>query len=103
MGDAKAGPVRLSCNPQFRVEFHGATVTVDVGLLLLPRELDERLTLGEMINRHLTDPPTGRNYQRPLPGLFQSGPGSAGNNRRPKGPIIPKMTSYKSHAGRLRP
>lgn len=26
MGDAKAGPVRLSYNPQLRVELHGATV-----------------------------------------------------------------------------
>jgi hypothetical protein len=31
MGDAKAGPVRLSFNPQLRVEFHGATVTSDAG------------------------------------------------------------------------
>jgi hypothetical protein len=42
MGDAISGPVRLSFNPQLRVEFRGATVTSDAGLLL-PRELDERL------------------------------------------------------------
>jgi hypothetical protein len=41
MGDATSGPV-LSFNPQLRVEFRGATVTSDAGLLL-PRELDERL------------------------------------------------------------
>ena len=41
MGDAKAGPGRLSFKPQLRVEFHGATATSDAGLLL-PRELDER-------------------------------------------------------------
>ena len=35
MGDATAGPVRLSFNPQLRVEFHGATVTSDAGLLAL--------------------------------------------------------------------
>src|SRR5882724_8332133 len=34
MGDAKAGPVRLSFNPQLPVEFHGATVTSDAGQLL---------------------------------------------------------------------
>jgi hypothetical protein len=45
MGDAKAGPVRLSLNPQLRVGFHGATATSDVGPLL-PRELDERLGLS---------------------------------------------------------
>ena len=34
MGDAEAGPVRLSFNPQLRVEFRGATVTSDAELLL---------------------------------------------------------------------
>lgn len=70
MGDAKAGPVRLSYNPQLRVELHGATVTSDAGLLL-PRELDERLGLSTLIERHLTDPRTGRNSQFPLPDLFR--------------------------------
>jgi hypothetical protein len=58
MGDAKSNPVGLSFNPQLRVEFRGATVTSDAGLLL-PRELDERLGLGALIERHLTDPRTG--------------------------------------------
>ena len=70
MGDAKAGPVRLSFNPQLRVEFHGATVTSDAGLLL-PRELDERLGLSTLIERHLADPRTGHNSQFPLPDLFR--------------------------------
>lgn len=70
MGDAKAGPVRLSFNPQLRIEFHGATVTSDAGLLL-PRELDERLGLSALIARHLADPRTGHNYQFPLPDLFR--------------------------------
>ncbi len=70
MGDAKSGPVRLSFNPQLRVEFRGATVTSDAGLLL-PRELDERLGLSALIEQHLTDPRTGRNLQFPLPDLFR--------------------------------
>jgi len=70
MGDAQAGPVRLSFNPQLRVEFHGATVTSDAGLLL-PRELEERIGLSALIERHLTDPRTGRNYQFPLADLFR--------------------------------
>src|SRR5215813_8960409 len=70
MGDAKSGPVRLSFNPQLRVEFHGATVTSDAGLLL-PRELDELLGLSTLIERHLADPRTGRNYQFSLPDLFR--------------------------------
>ena len=59
-GDATSGPVRLSFNPQLRVEFRGATVTPDAGLLL-PRELDERLGVNTLIERHLADPRTGHN------------------------------------------
>src|SRR5712691_10062827 len=73
MGDATSGPVgpvRLSFNPQLRVEFHGATVTSDAGLLL-PRELDERLGLSVLIDPHLTDPRTGQNRQFSLPDLFR--------------------------------
>src|SRR6059036_3976723 len=62
MGDATSDPIRLSFNPQLRVEFRGATVTSDVGLLL-PRELDERLGLSALIEQHLTDPRTGHNRQ----------------------------------------
>jgi len=45
VGDATSGELRLSFNPQLHVEFGGATVTSDAGLLL-PRELDERLGLS---------------------------------------------------------
>src|SRR2546427_11736044 len=70
MGDATSGPVRLSFNPQLRVEFRGVRVTSDAGLLL-PRELDERLGLSALIERHLSDPRTGYNRQFPLPDLFR--------------------------------
>jgi hypothetical protein len=70
VGDATSGPIRLSFNPQLRVEFQGATVTSDAGLLL-PRELDERLGLSALIERYLTDPRTGRNFQFGLPDLFR--------------------------------
>src|SRR5438093_7378435 len=70
MGDATSGPVRLLFNPQLRVEFRGATVTSDAGLLL-PRELDEHLGLNTLIERHLVDPRTGRNRPFPLPDLFR--------------------------------
>jgi hypothetical protein len=70
MGDATSGPVRLSFNPQLRVEFRGATVTSDAGLLL-PRELDERLGLNTLIDRHLIDLRTGRNRQFVLADLFR--------------------------------
>jgi Transposase DDE domain group 1 len=70
VGDAASGPVRLSFNRQLRVEFRGATVTSDAGLLL-PRELDERLGLGTLIEGHLSDPRTGHNRQFPLPDLVR--------------------------------
>ena len=70
MGDATSGPIRLSFKPQLRVEFRGATVASDAGLLL-PRELDERLGLSALIERHLSDPRTGYNRQFPLPDLFR--------------------------------
>ncbi len=57
------------------MEFRGATVTSDAGLLL-PRELDERLGLSVLIARHLTDPRIGRNLQFPLPDLFRQSIGS---------------------------
>ena len=70
MGNGEAGPVRLSFNSQLSVDFRGATVTSDAGLLL-PRELDEHLGLGALIERHLTDLRTGRNCQFPLADLFR--------------------------------
>jgi len=70
VGDTKSGPIRLPFNPQLRVEFRGATVTSDAGVLL-SRELDERLGLDALIERHLTDPRTGHNRQFPLQGLFR--------------------------------
>src|SRR5436309_1267379 len=70
VGDAEAGPIRLAFNPQLRVEFRGATVTSDAGLLL-PRALDERLGLDALIEPHLSDPRTGHNLQFSLPDLFR--------------------------------
>jgi len=70
VGDATSRPIRLSFNPQLRVEFRGATVTSDTGLLL-PRELDERLGLDVLIERYLTDPRTGHNRQFSVSDLFR--------------------------------
>src|SRR6267142_3602885 len=70
VGDTKSGPIRLTFNPQLRVEFRGATVTSDAGLLL-PRELDDQLGLDALIEHHLSDPRTGHNRQFPLRDLFR--------------------------------
>ena len=70
MGGATSGPIRLSFNPQLRVEFWGTIVTSDAGLLP-PRELDARLGLNTLIERHLADPRTEDNRQFPLRDLFR--------------------------------
>lgn len=56
-------------NGRLRVNFQGARVTSDGGLLLV-QELGERLGLGELIVRRLTDP-RGRNTQLPLISLVR--------------------------------
>src|SRR5260370_41378017 len=107
MGDATSGPVRLSFNPQLRVEFRGATVTSDAGLLL-PRELDERLGLSALIERHLSDPRTGYNRQFPLPDLFRQSKlgGLRGHQRRRtagRRPDVSDAGLARAAGGRVRP
>jgi Transposase DDE domain group 1 len=63
-GERQEQPFQLSFNGSLRVDFQGARVTSDGGLLLV-RELDERLEFGELIERHLTDG-RGKNTQLPL-------------------------------------
>ena len=69
MGETQKRPFQLSFNSSLRVEFQGARVTSDGGLLLV-RELDERLGFGELIERHLTDG-RGKNTQLPLTDLVR--------------------------------
>jgi Transposase DDE domain group 1 len=54
VGERQERPFQLSFNGSLRVDFQGARVTSDGGLLLV-RELDERLGFGELIEQHLTD------------------------------------------------
>ncbi len=69
MGEDKSGPFQLSFNSSLRVDFQGARVTSDGGLLLV-RELDERLGLSELIEQYLADP-RGKNVQIPLADLLR--------------------------------
>jgi hypothetical protein len=48
----------------------GSRVTSDGGLILV-RELDERLGLGELIDQHLADSRHGLNTQLPLADLLR--------------------------------
>jgi Transposase DDE domain group 1 len=69
VGERQEQPFQLSFNGRLRVDFQGARVTSDGGLLLV-RELDERLGFGELIERHLTDG-RAKNTQLPLTDLVR--------------------------------
>ncbi len=69
MGERQEQPFQLSFKGSLRVDFQGARVTSDGGLLLV-RELDERLGFGELIEQHLTDG-RGKNTQLPLADLVR--------------------------------
>src|SRR5207253_10650831 len=51
-------------------DFQASRVTSDGGLILA-RELDERLGLGELVAQHLTDSRRGKNTQLPLADLLR--------------------------------
>jgi hypothetical protein len=70
VGETQKRRFQLSFNSWLRVDFQGARVTSDGGLILV-RELDERLGLSELMERHLTDPRRGKNTQLPLPDLLR--------------------------------
>ena len=65
MGEKQNRPFQLSFNNSLKVDFHRSRVTSGGGLILV-RELDERLGLGELIEEHLTDPRRGKNTQFPF-------------------------------------
>lgn len=70
MSEKQSQPFQLSFNTLLKVEFQGARVTSDGGLILV-RELDERLGFGDLIGRHLTDTRRGKNTQLPLADLLR--------------------------------
>ncbi len=70
MGEIEDQPFQLPFNSSLKVDFQGSRVTSDGGLILV-RELDERLGLGELIERHLTDSRRAKNPQLPLADLLR--------------------------------
>jgi hypothetical protein len=68
VGDTQDRPFQLSFNSSLKVDFQGLWVTSDGGLVLV-RELDERLGLSELVDRHLSDSRRGKNIQLPLADL----------------------------------
>ena len=70
MGEKQNEPFQLSFNASLKVDFQGSRITSDGGLILV-RELDERLGLGDLIAEHLSDARRGKNPQIPLADLFR--------------------------------
>jgi hypothetical protein len=69
-GEEKNGPIRLLFDRRLRLEFRGARITTDAGLLAV-RELDEMMGLTEMAGDLLADKRTGKNTQHQIPGLLR--------------------------------
>ncbi len=70
MGDGDKVPLRLQFNPKIRLEFHGATITSDAGLLAF-RELDDALDLTPIASDYLQESRTGRNIRHHLVPLLR--------------------------------
>jgi len=62
---AKGERFNIRFNRKIKLEFHGARLTSDGGLLAY-RELDEALGLFDSVSATITDRRTGRNIQSDL-------------------------------------
>ena len=70
MGESTNPGGKLRFNRRILLEFHGATITSDAGLLAC-RELDDALGLTETANECLQESRCGRNVQHRLVGLLR--------------------------------
>ena len=70
MGDCQSEPLRPHFDRRLRLEFHGANVTSDAGLLAY-RELDDALHLTDSAADELQDSCTGRNTRHGLAALLR--------------------------------
>ena len=70
MGEAAKGALGLHFDRRLKLEFRGATITSDAGLLAF-RELDETLGLSRMAAQGLAESRLGKNIQHHLVALFR--------------------------------
>ena len=71
MGAPKNRGLGLLFNRRLRLEFRGAKITTDAGLLAV-RELDEMMGLTDMAADLIEDKRTGKNIQHQYLGFFAS-------------------------------
>src|SRR2546425_7317669 len=69
-GEADGTELRVAFDRRLKLEFHGATVTSDAGLLAF-RELDDALGLTALAGEILRDPRTGKNERHTLLAQFR--------------------------------
>ena len=70
MGEAAKCPLRVHFDRRLKLEFRGATITSDAGLLAF-RELDETLGLSQLAAKRLADGRPGKNVQHTLIALLR--------------------------------
>ena len=70
MGAPKNGGIRLLFDRRLVLEFRGAKITTDAGLLAV-RELDEMMGFTDMAADLIEDKRTGKNIQHQIPGLLR--------------------------------
>ncbi|MCG2796362.1 MAG: IS1380 family transposase [Actinomycetia bacterium] len=70
MGAPKNGGIKLLFDRRLRLEFRGAKITTDAGLLAV-RELDEMMGLTDMAGELIVEGRTGKNIQHQIPGLLR--------------------------------
>ena len=70
MGERKKGPLRVEFDREIKLEFHGAKVSSDGGLLIY-RELDEALGLTDLAEAMLSELRVGKNTQHTLKALLR--------------------------------
>src|ERR1700730_14229553 len=69
-GEEDGTGLRVAFDRRLKLEFHGATVTSDAGLLAF-RELDDALGLTALARDVLADPRTGKNGRHSLLAQFR--------------------------------
>jgi hypothetical protein len=72
MGDRRKRALRVQFDGKLRLEFHGAKITSDAGLLPF-RELDEAFRLTEKGSTVLSDPRHGKNTQHTVLAMLRQG------------------------------